>query len=148
MKKALQESMRNLSRFGLDFCFIWEGFSTYFGSQRASKINQNSDRGLERPLETSGVAFGRPLSRIGASGGRNCPKKLWAGGMRGGPLSVEISTEFDRPIQSRPAPPKGGGGSSPMPPRIPPNRPQKSGAPPLFDVQNRFQNFIRFLKVF
>ena len=98
MKKALQESMRNLSRFWLDFCFIWEGFSTYFGSQRASKINKNSGRGLERPLGASGIGLGRPLGAFGGSGGLNWPQKLYSGGMRGDPLSVEISTEFDMRI--------------------------------------------------
>ena len=76
MNKALQESMRNLNRFWLDFRFILEAFSVYFGSQRASKINKNSGRGLERPLEASGVAFGRPLEASSGPCGRNEVKKM------------------------------------------------------------------------
>ena len=65
MKKALQESMRNLNRFWLDSGFMLDAFSVYFGSQRASKINKNSGRGLERPLETSERGFKRLLEGFG-----------------------------------------------------------------------------------
>ena len=94
MEKALQESIGKLRRFHPDFTSIFDAFSAYFGSQRASKINENSGRGLERPLEASGVAFGRPLAAFRGSGGGNWQKKLKFCGMRGAPLSVEISTEF------------------------------------------------------
>ena len=131
--------MRNLHRFRLDFSLILDAFSAYFGSQRASKINTNSGRGLERPLEASGEplgnlweAFGSPGSGIWPKWGPKVAQTFYPGGMRGDPLSVEISTEFDKPIQSRFAPPKGGGGSSLGPPRIPPGR-QASTSWPRFE---------------
>ena len=135
MKQALQESMRNLSRFWLDFCFIWEGFSTYFGSQRASETNQNSDRGLERPLEASGVAFGRPLSRIGASGGQNCPKKLWDRRNARGP---SVSRDLDRIRHAHsvtPSSPEGGRRILPRDPAHSAKPAPKISGPPLFDLQ-------------
>ena len=94
MKKALQESMRNLNRFWLDFSFILEAFSVYFGSQRASKVNKNSGRRLERPLGASGVGFGRPLGAFGGLWERDLAKKNFIqrrpGGMRGDPLRRPI----------------------------------------------------------
>ena len=124
MEKALQESMRNLHRFQPDFTSILEGFSAYFGNQRASQINENSGRGLERPLEASG----RPLRSLWEAFGTHLEAPE-AGNRKkhslpAAPLSVEISTEFDRPNQSRPAS-RGGGGSSPGLSRIPLGRPQK-----------------------
>jgi len=71
VEKALQESIGKLRRFHPDFTSILDALSAYFGSQRASKINENSGRGLERPLEASGVAFGRPLAAFRGSGGGN-----------------------------------------------------------------------------
>ena len=38
--------------------------------------------------------------------------------------------------------------SSPGPPRIPPGRPSSTSSGPTFDLQNRIQNFNRFLKAF
>ena len=71
MEKALQESIGKLRRFHPDFTSILDAFSAYFGSQKASKINENSGGGLERPLEASGVAFGRPLEASSGPCGRN-----------------------------------------------------------------------------
>ena len=51
--------------------------------------------------------------------------------------------EFSAGVRSR-TPPL----SSPGPPRIPPGRAKKSGDGLLFDLQNRFQNFTRFLIAF
>ena len=62
-----------------------------------------------------------------------------------------LSRDLDRIRQqflSRPAPPKGGGGSSPKTPRIPPSRPPDLQWSLLFDLRNHIQKFTRFLKAF
>ena len=96
MKKALQESMRNLNRFWLDFSFILEAFSVYFGSQRASKVNKNSGRRLERPLGASGVGFGRSLGAFGGSWAVIWSEKLTGYGRPGGMRGDPAPSEFDR----------------------------------------------------
>ena len=122
MEKALQESMRNLHRFQPDFTSILDAFSAYFGSQRASKINENSGRGLERPLEASGVAFGRPLGRIWRLWRRQLAKKIKVLRNARGP---SLSRDLDRVRQTSlvtPCSPEGGR-------RILPNAPAHSSKP-------------------
>ena len=53
-------------------------------------------------------------------------KKLWPGGMRGDPLSVEISTEFGQTYLVTPCSPEGGR-------RILPRTPAHSAGPTLFE---------------
>ena len=131
MKKALQESMRNLNRFYLESTQILDAFSAYFGRQRASKINENSGRGLERPLEASGVAFGKPLGRIWRLWRRQLAKKIKVLRNARGP---SLSRDLDRVRQTNsvtPCSPEGRRRISPLALRIPPGRPQICGPYPF-----------------
>ena len=116
MEKALQESMRNLHRFQPDFTSILDAFSAYFGSQRASKINENSGRGLERPLEASGVAFGRPLGRIWRLWRRQLAKIIANLADCAGPLSQSRSRQSSTDKSSHALLPRRG---APDPPQCP-----------------------------
>ena len=146
MKKALQES----TDFSWILTLFWKHFSLIC-SRKASKINKMSGCGLERPLEASGGPLGSLWRRLecdlGTFGGksrRDGNLKGRTGGIRGVPLLVEISTEFDRLIQSRPAHPEGA-----YPGPVHSARPTPEKRPDLFfGVQKRIQNSIRFLNAF
>ena len=125
MKKTLQESMRNLHRFQLDFSLILGAFSAYFGSQKTSKINENSVKGLQRPLGASGVAFGRPFKPNWSLWRPKLSQKTLGLAECAGALSQSRSRQSSTCAFSHALlPPKKGGGSSPGPPRIPPGRPK------------------------
>ena len=91
-----------------------------------------------------GEAFGRLWRPLGGFGRRNgkCAGSLFTTRVYSGMLG--------KLVLSRPAPPRGGGG--PQGPRaFRRAAPKKSAGHrpgPLFDLQNRFQNFTRFLIAF
>ena len=74
---------------------------------KSMKIQAGAWRGLWRRL---GKHLGSLLVHLEALEAENGMRDGRPGGMRGVPLSVEISTEFDRLVWTRPAPPRGGGG--------------------------------------